>query len=134
VKRLNQYADWDRRWLHVLTTADKGLVLCLAVGILAAFVPQFAAEEGARVLIRAAGKTQSHALSATRVFSVAGPLGESRIEIAQQGVRVVNSPCRHQVCVRRGWVERRGDVVVCLPNELVLIVDGAAANVDAVVH
>ncbi|MGY8825958.1 MAG: NusG domain II-containing protein [Candidatus Latescibacterota bacterium] len=120
--------------MHVLTTADKGLVLCLALAVLGSFASQFAAEEGTRVWIRAAGKTQSHTLSAASIFSVVGPLGESRIEIAAQGVRIVASPCRHQACVRRGWIERRGDVAVCLPNELVIIVDGAAANVDAVVH
>lgn len=134
MKRLALYAGGDRHWLRVLTTADKILILCLAFSILAVLMWQIRAEGGARVLVRTAGHEQSYPLSVEHAFSVAGPLGESLIEVAGGRVRIAASPCRHQVCVRRGWIDRRGDVSVCLPNELALIIEGAATDLDAVVR
>ena len=124
----------EGHWLRALTTADKGLAICLMIAVVGMFTWQMRAEEGARVLVRAGGRVQSYSLSVEHVFSVVGPLGESRIEIAGRGVRIAASPCRHQVCVRRGWIGRRGDVSVCLPNNVVLVIEGAATRVDAVVR
>jgi hypothetical protein len=134
VKRLALYAGGDRHWLRVLTTADKILILCLAFTTLAVLVWQIRGEGGARVWVRTAGHEQGYSLSVEQAFRVAGPLGESLIEIAGGRVRIAASPCRHQVCVRRGWISRRGDVSVCLPNELALIIEGAATDLDAVVR
>lgn len=126
----------DGHWLRALTTADQILVICLITAVIGTFIWQVRAEQGGRVLVRSVGDEQSYPLSVEHSLRVVGPLGESLVEIAGGKVRIAASPCRHQVCVRRGWIDRRGDVSVCLPNELVLVIEGAVAvtGLDAVVR
>ncbi len=65
------------------------------------------------------------------VVRVGGPLGETVVEVAPDGVRVASSPCPLQLCVRQGWVRRPGGVVACLPNRVAVRVAGRE-GVDAV--
>ena len=55
------------------------------------------------------------------------------IEIAAGKARVTDSPCRDKLCVHAGWLERPGDVAVCLPQRVIVEIRGAARNgVDGV--
>jgi hypothetical protein len=57
------------------------------------------------------------------------------IEMEAGRARVVSSPCRDKLCVRAGWLERPGDVAVCLPQRVVVEIRGAARNgVDGVAY
>jgi hypothetical protein len=62
-------------------------------------------------------------LNVSRILSVDGPYGPTLIEIENGRVRVKESNCRNQICVREGWISR--GVIVCLPNKLVIIVGGS---------
>ncbi|MGG5379175.1 hypothetical protein IGI49_000585 [Enterococcus sp. AZ071] len=42
------------------------------------------------------------------------------IEVTDQKIRVKEASCRDQVCVRRGWIEKKGETIVCLPHKLVI--------------
>lgn len=68
---------------------------------------------------------------AQRTVRVAGPLGETVVEIRNCSARVVDSPCREKVCVKMGWVRAPGDWVACVPNGVV-VQGQARAAVDAV--
>ena len=57
-------------------------------------------------------------------LEVAGRLGACRIEIDHGRARIAAAPCRQQVCVRRGWLDAAGAVSVCVPNGLVLRLEG----------
>ena len=65
---------------------------------------------------------------------IEGLLGSCEVEIGALGARITRASCPHGICVRRGWVRREGEVVVCVPNRLVLtIIGGEEPNdVDAV--
>lgn len=56
--------------------------------------------------------------------AVAGPLGETVIQVNAGEVRVENSPCPHKLCVRMGWVRRAGSLIVCVPNRVLVRVEG----------
>ncbi len=47
-------------------------------------------------------------------------MGVSEVEIETGAARIVTAPCANQLCVRRGWVRRRGDAAICVPNRLIL--------------
>lgn len=65
-------------------------------------------------------------------IAVNGPIGQTVVEIADGGARVVSSPCDNQICVRTGHVERPGRWIACLPNRvLVSIESGNRTDVDA---
>ena len=55
---------------------------------------------------------------------VTGPVGVSRVAVEEGRARVLDSPCVQQICVRRGWLREVGDLAVCVPNRLVVRVEG----------
>ena len=57
---------------------------------------------------------------------VRGPLGLTRIEIREGRVRIASSPCPLKICQRAGWIDSAGEIIVCLPNEVVVRLPGSA--------
>lgn len=39
-------------------------------------------------------------------------------------IRVINSDCSEQVCVKTGWISRPGQSIVCLPNQTMISLSG----------
>ncbi|MGE5574203.1 MAG: NusG domain II-containing protein [Bacteroidota bacterium] len=64
----------------------------------------------------------------TGVMTVDVPAGRGHtvaVEIAGDGrARVSDSDCPDKVCVRTGWIERPGEAIVCLPNRVVVKIQG----------
>ncbi|MGB9856637.1 MAG: NusG domain II-containing protein [Dictyoglomaceae bacterium] len=58
-------------------------------------------------------------------FSVDGILGKSYFEYdPKKGVRMVSSPCPDKLCIKQGWINKIGESIVCLPNRVVLRLEG----------
>ncbi|MGN1031385.1 MAG: NusG domain II-containing protein [Butyricicoccaceae bacterium] len=67
-------------------------------------------------------------------ITVKGETVTNVIEIDGLRMRVAQADCHDHVCVNSGWIERTGQVAVCLPNKLeIKITGGQASDVDAVV-
>ncbi|MGX7352673.1 hypothetical protein RU97_GL002354 [Enterococcus canis] len=47
------------------------------------------------------------------------------IEISGGQIRIKEANCGDQVCVRRGWISRAGESIVCLPHKLVIEVQAS---------
>ena len=63
------------------------------------------------------------------------PHGTAVIEISGGRARVAAADCPDQVCVQTGWLEKNGQVAVCVPNRLVLeIENGQDDGVDILVQ
>jgi hypothetical protein len=62
---------------------------------------------------------------------VTGSLGETVVQVRDGRIRVADSVCPHNICVRSGWTNRAGDLIVCVPNRVVVRVEGDG-EVDAV--
>lgn len=57
--------------------------------------------------------------------TVTGPLGETYIEIHDGAVGITDSPCPHKYCMHMGMIRSMGELVVCVPNRVVIsIVNG----------
>ena len=56
------------------------------------------------------------------------------IEIDGKSVRVESAECRNQICVHTGWISQPGQMVVCAPHKLVLLIKGKDGPVDAIVY
>jgi len=63
-------------------------------------------------------------LDRDRKIRAAGPLGVTDIVIEHGTVRVVDSPCPTKVCVHTGAVDRTGAQIACLPNRVLVTVEG----------
>ncbi|NPV69035.1 MAG: NusG domain II-containing protein [Firmicutes bacterium] len=55
--------------------------------------------------------------------TVRGFIGNSTFEISGGRVRMLSSDCPDKVCIRMGWAAQPGQVIVCLPNRVVLKVE-----------
>ncbi|MBD3167712.1 hypothetical protein GF324_14015 [bacterium] len=68
------------------------------------------------------------------LYRVQGLRGESLLEVKDGHVRMTQSPCPHQFCVRQGEVHLRGEIIVCVPNSVAIRIRGGAngEGVDAV--
>jgi len=108
----------DRRLLAVL------LLICLAL-----FAWLTPGGKGARVVAERDGEVIFVApLDQPRRFELSGPLGTTRVEIADGAVRVLSSPCPHQVCVGMGAVDRAGELLACVPNHLLIRIEGESGR------
>lgn len=67
-----------------------------------------------------------------REVRVAGPLGETILQIRDGRVRVVSSPCTQKICVRAGWLEEAGEAAACVPNRVSVALLGADPRFDAI--
>ena len=63
-------------------------------------------------------------LDANETLEVPGPLGKTVIKIQDRHAWVESSPCRNQICVAAGHVQRQGIWIACLPNNVFLMIDG----------
>lgn len=84
------------------------------------------------VIIRSGGKTfRTISLSRNRVIDVPGPLGISRIAIHDRKVRVASDPGPRQYCVHQGWLQRAGEIAICLPNQVSVELSGGNKIYDS---
>lgn len=61
-------------------------------------------------------------------FTVTGETGLYNIIEVQNGrIRVREANCPDRICVHRGWGSSTAEPIVCLPNGLVITIDGEAA-------
>ena len=83
-------------------------------------------------IIRSGGKVFLEApLSRDRRIEVPGPLGTSIVTIEKGRARISSDPSPRQYCVRQGWLERSGEIAVCLPNEVSVELAGGLKRYDS---
>lgn len=59
-------------------------------------------------------------------------LGHNVIQTKDNGVEMLESDCRDQVCVYTGRVTKPGDLIVCLPNKVVVEIVGEKNGEDEI--
>ena len=99
------------------------------------FIPLFhTAARGRLVLVRVGDTVVERLpLDHDRHLVVVGRLGETEIEVQDGRVRVVRSPGPYKLCLKRGWISRPGEILICLPNRVTVEIPGEAGY-DALVR
>lgn len=91
--------------------------------------------QGDTLLVRAQGKLVEEAsLRTARTLTVAGPLGNTLIEIQPGRARIARDPSPRQLCVKQGWLSRAGEAALCLPNQVSLEIRGAVRAYDSIAY
>lgn len=75
--------------------------------------------------------TLTFTLPKDTVLILTGPIGKTIVEIKGRGARIRDSDCPHKVCVKMGRAEMGGQMVVCAPNRVVVMLKGRG-GVDAI--
>jgi len=120
---------------RLLTSGDWCLVAFLLAATVFSYLPrQRSVPDGTQILILSNGSiVQSLDPAKDAEGSVQGPLGLSRYGLQGGGIRMKDSPCPNKTCVRMGKIRRSGDMIVCVPNRVVIrIVRKGQTDLDGV--
>ena len=117
-----------------LLLGDVAVIVLLCTAVVALALPKVAGGRPARAEVEADGKIVATLdLARDGVSEAVGPLGATRIEVRGGRVRVLSSPCPRQACRHGGWIDAAGEMLVCLPNGIVIRLPGQRAGaIDAV--
>jgi len=104
-----------------------------AVGAVALYA--WSGPVGDRVVVRRGGAVYAELpLRRDARLSVPGPLGTSVVEVSAYRARVASDPGPRQICVRQGWIQRSGEVALCLPNQVSIEIGGGRSPYDSLTY
>lgn len=121
-----------------MTRGDKILMAALVLAALASAAALYGrfllpnTPRAARALVTVGGRTvRTIELPASGHFTVAGRSGVATVEAEGTRVRMREAHCPGGICLKQGWIGHPGEAIVCVPGEIVIRMEGAAA-LDAV--
>jgi len=103
--------------------AALSVILAVAAGGILAYSSGIFREGPVMLVISAKGQSVvSRPLKqiAEGTIPVEGILGTTIVEVKQGRVHVLSSPCENHICMNTGWISNPGQIIVCLPNEVVV--------------
>ncbi len=105
------------------------LIIC-AVGL---FIYNIANQhEGGQVIVTVDGKYySSYSLEQNQEIEIASGNNINVIVIENGFVHMESSTCHNQVCVNDGKIHTTGQSIICLPNKVVITIEGAAGSEEA---
>jgi len=119
-------------WLRLLKPGDWGTVLLAGCLTALSFPLLWTGDRAERAVVRLDGRVLAEfPLDRPRRFAVAGPLGETVIEVAPGRARVLSDPGTRQYCVRQGWLTRPNAIAICAPNHVSLSLSGGKPGHDS---
>jgi hypothetical protein len=77
----------------------------------------------ARIRISASGQEFELALRDT-LLVIPGPLGETKVRVENKRVWIEDAPCPNRLCMRQGKISRPGESIICIPNRIVITIEG----------
>jgi len=99
--------------------------IVLSLAVVAGFsVAAYSGGAPAQVVVEASGTRYRFPLAADRIERFAGPRGDTVVEIRDDTVRVLDSPCPDKICIAAGAISRTGQFIACLPNRVTVTLEG----------
>lgn len=77
-----------------------------------------------RVVIESPEGSWIYSLDETMEVDIPGTLGNTRIHIENGEVHFEDSPCPNKTCIAAPALKRKGDWNACLPNEVIVRIEG----------
>ncbi|MCK5735104.1 MAG: NusG domain II-containing protein, partial [Spirochaetaceae bacterium] len=95
-------------------------IILFSLAIITASVYWSSAGDGVatRVEIEASGEVYVLPLSHEGFLNVNGPVGTTRVEVADGEVYITDSDCRDNICVSMGRISSSSSWIACLPNRV----------------
>jgi len=109
-----------------------GLLLVLLI-ILTGLSPRFlpAGSVGEMLTVKTPDSTTEISLGVDGRYPVSGPLGTAYLVVENGRAHLENASCPLKICEAMGPIDRSGQVIVCMPNQIIVKVLGPE-EVDAI--
>lgn len=109
------------------------LILIVAAGLIISFGPLAKEAGGTDVLVTLNGETYGiYSLFEDQTITVESD-GHTNVIIIEDGtVRMDSATCKNQICVNHGKISLKGDSIVCLPNRVVVEIEGEGGEADVI--
>jgi hypothetical protein len=61
--------------------------------------------------------------------------GKMQVEVNKGKIRVLHSDCPQHICEKMGWIQNKGQTIVCIPNHILIeIKSSGSQSLDAISH
>ena len=129
--------------MNILTKGDKYLIISIIVISLVSlfYIKNSALNVGEKyVSVQVDGQEIKRIIFDKNIIGKTIPIetefGYNLMEIGDGKVRVIEADCPDQLDVKQGYISKTGEIIVCLPNRLVIEIKGIEdeRDVDYISH
>ena len=104
------------------------IVFVVSLSLIIFFIPR---HKSSIAIIKTPDKEMRVNLSIARDIPLHLKNGYMLIRVKNGKIRVVESTCPLKLCVKRGWIDKVGEMIVCVPNRVSIeIIRGKKGIVD----
>ena len=116
--------------LKKLKISDFILILLLIMsGLFSSFYIYGNNNKDKKVIVELSGKVYGvYDLNSDRIIDLKGPQSRVKINIENGYVFVLESGCPQKICKRMGKKNRVNELIVCIPNRLLIRIEGEIKN------
>ncbi|MCQ4636783.1 NusG domain II-containing protein [Anaerovorax odorimutans] len=108
-------------------------VILIVLGLAASYALSAGEESGQMVRITVAGEEYAtYSLAEDRTVTVDKDNHTNKITIKDGAVSMTFSDCKGQDCVHQGKITKTSQSIVCLPNKIVIEIEGENQEYDAI--
>ena len=117
---------------HMIKKADIILaVLLIVIGLAMSYILSFGQDTGSELIISCDGeKFGSYSLYEDREIEVEQNDHINKVTIKNGAVSMSFSDCHGQDCIHQGEITKSGEAIICLPNKVVLEIEGGSSKYD----
>ena len=64
----------------------------------------------------------------TRTFNFQSAVGPVVVERKNSRVRMLEASCPNKICIKMGWIDNSGGMIVCAPGKVLILIAGEEKN------
>jgi hypothetical protein len=105
------------------------IVLLILAGVISSFYLYGNKYKNKKVIVELSGKTYGiYDLNKNTIINLKGQYSDVKINIENGYVFVSESKCPQKLCIKMGRKNKVNDVIVCIPNRLIIRIEGEEEN------
>ena len=119
---------------HIIKKTDIILFICLIlIGGALSYLAFSGSSTGDLVVVKVNGEIYGkYSLTKDRIITVNRDGHMNKITIKGGKVQVSKSNCKNQVCVKQGSISSTHQSIVCIPNRVVVSIEGKDGEYDVI--
>lgn len=84
--------------------------------------------------VESGGKKYVYPIDSDETLEFKGVIGTTVVRIKDKRASITHSDCRDKVCIEMGHVYKNGQFAACLPNKIILGVEGDNGEIDGITY